>query len=94
MLGGQTPLSSQGKQTPGQVATAPGPAVGASWPRSVSHSLQHNSIKEDGAAFLAEALLTNHRLLTLHLQKNAVGAQGARTMAEALKQNCSLRELM
>nr|XP_026654657.1 NLR family CARD domain-containing protein 3 [Zonotrichia albicollis] len=94
MLGGQTPLSSQGKQTPGQVATAPGPAVGASWPRSVSHSLQHNSIKEDGAAFLAEALLTNHRLLTLHLQKNAVGAQGARTMAEALKQNCSLRELI
>lgn len=28
-------------------------------------SLQHNVIKEDGATFLAEALLTNHRLTTL-----------------------------
>lgn len=28
-------------------------------------SLQHNTIKEDGATFLAEALLTNHRLTTL-----------------------------
>uniref|UniRef100_A0A8C3R690 NLR family CARD domain containing 3 n=1 Tax=Cyanoderma ruficeps TaxID=181631 RepID=A0A8C3R690_9PASS len=56
--------------------------------------LQHNSIKEDGASFLAEALLTNHRLVTLHLQKNAIGAQGARKIAEALKQNCSLRELI
>lgn len=28
-------------------------------------SLQHNVIKEDGAAFLAEALLTNHKLTTL-----------------------------
>uniref|UniRef100_A0A8C0TXG7 NLR family CARD domain containing 3 n=1 Tax=Cyanistes caeruleus TaxID=156563 RepID=A0A8C0TXG7_CYACU len=60
----------------------------------VSHSLQHNSIKEHGATFLAEALLTNHRLVTLHLQKNAIGAQGARDIAEALKQNRSLRELI
>ena len=28
-------------------------------------SLQHNTIKEEGATFLAEALLTNHRLMTL-----------------------------
>lgn len=28
-------------------------------------SLQHNVIKEDGATFLAEALLTNHKLTTL-----------------------------
>lgn len=28
-------------------------------------SLQHNTIKEEGATFLAEALLTNHRLTTL-----------------------------
>lgn len=63
----------KGKQTPGQVATAlqpcraPGPAVEASRYgfTPVSHSLQHNSIKEDGATFLAEALLTNHRLVTL-----------------------------
>ncbi|KFO71219.1 Protein NLRC3, partial [Cuculus canorus] len=57
-------------------------------------SLQHNVIKEDGATFLAEALLTNHRLTTLHLQKNAIGAHGAREIAEALKQNCSLKELI
>uniref|UniRef100_A0A8C5U5E9 NLR family CARD domain containing 3 n=1 Tax=Malurus cyaneus samueli TaxID=2593467 RepID=A0A8C5U5E9_9PASS len=75
--------------------SSPGPAVEASTHSftPVSHSLQHNSIKEDGAAFLAEALLTNHRLVSLHLQKNAIGAQGARKIAEALKQNCSLREL-
>uniref|UniRef100_A0A663LQ90 NLR family CARD domain containing 3 n=1 Tax=Athene cunicularia TaxID=194338 RepID=A0A663LQ90_ATHCN len=58
-----------------------------------SGSLQHNNIKEDGATFLAEALLTNHRLTTLHLQKNAIGAHGARKIAEALKQNCTLKEL-
>lgn len=54
-----------GKETPGQ--GCPGPAVGAPIRgfTPVSHSLQHNSIKEDGATFLAEALLTNHRLVTL-----------------------------
>uniref|UniRef100_A0A8C6J2S6 NACHT domain-containing protein n=1 Tax=Melopsittacus undulatus TaxID=13146 RepID=A0A8C6J2S6_MELUD len=57
-------------------------------------SLQHNTIKEEGATFLAEALLTNHRLMTLQLQKNAIGAHGARRIAEALKQNCSLKELI
>uniref|UniRef100_A0A8C5NTB0 NLR family CARD domain containing 3 n=1 Tax=Junco hyemalis TaxID=40217 RepID=A0A8C5NTB0_JUNHY len=86
-----TPLSSQGKQTPEQVATAPGPAVGASWPHSVSHSLQHNSIKEDGAAFLAEALLTNHRLLTLHLQSNSISSAGVTALTTAL---CSNRGLL
>uniref|UniRef100_A0A8C3JS24 NLR family CARD domain containing 3 n=1 Tax=Calidris pygmaea TaxID=425635 RepID=A0A8C3JS24_9CHAR len=57
-------------------------------------NLQHNTIKEDGATFLADALLTNRRLTTLHLQKNAIGAQGARKIAVALKQNCSLKELI
>jgi len=32
---------------------------------SSSCSLQHNVIKEEGAAALAEALLTNRRLITL-----------------------------
>lgn len=73
MLGGQMPFSHQrrgqgnartGNQHPAWLLAPlrwlPGTASLLS-PRS----LQHNTIKEDGATFLAEALLMNHRLVTL-----------------------------
>lgn len=73
MLGGQTLFSHQGRGQANARAGNHHPA----WPLALLRwllctaslpspcSLQHNTIKEDGATFLAEALLTNHRLMTL-----------------------------
>lgn len=73
MLEGQTPFSHQGWGQGNARAGNQHPArlLAPLWwlPGTASLlspcSLQHNTIKEDGATFLAEALLTNHKLVTL-----------------------------
>ncbi|XP_026303363.1 NLR family CARD domain-containing protein 3 isoform X2 [Piliocolobus tephrosceles] len=56
--------------------------------------LQGNTVRDDGARSMAEALASNRTLCVLHLQKNSIGPMGAQRMADALKQNRSLKELM
>ncbi|XP_031513806.1 NLR family CARD domain-containing protein 3 isoform X4 [Papio anubis] len=57
-------------------------------------SLQGNTVRDDGARSMAEALASNRTLSVLHLQKNSIGPMGAQRMADALKQNRSLKELV
>jgi Ran GTPase-activating protein (RanGAP) involved in mRNA processing and transport len=52
--------------------------------------LSYNSIGDDGAKALAEALKTNSTLTTLDLQNNSIGPDGAKALAEALKTNSTV----
>ncbi|KAF9284701.1 hypothetical protein BGZ88_009831 [Linnemannia elongata] len=55
--------------------------------------LQHNSIGEDRAKALSEALNTNSILTTLYLLRNSIGVYGAKALAEGLKNNSTLTTL-
>ena len=52
-----------------------------------------NSIGEDGAKAIAEALKVNPVLTTLGLSENRIRAEGAKAIAEALKVNAVLTKL-
>ncbi|KAF9391584.1 ATP-binding cassette, sub-B (MDR TAP), member 4 [Podila verticillata] len=55
--------------------------------------LKSNSIGDDGAQALAEALKTNNTLTALYLGDNSIGDDGAQVLAEALKTNLTLTTL-
>ena len=49
--------------------------------------LRSNSIGDDGAKAIAEALKVNTVLTTLNLDRNSIGDDGAKAIAEAFKVN-------
>jgi hypothetical protein len=55
--------------------------------------LRDNSIADDGAMAIAEALKDNTVLTTLNLSENSIGDDGAKAIAEALKDNAVLTTL-
>jgi Ran GTPase-activating protein (RanGAP) involved in mRNA processing and transport len=56
-------------------------------------NLYYNSIGDDGAKAIAEALKDNTVLTTLYLGYNSIGDDGAKAIAEALKVNTVLTSL-
>ncbi|KAF9284564.1 hypothetical protein BGZ68_004599 [Mortierella alpina] len=56
-------------------------------------NLAHNSIGDNGAQALAEALKTNSTLTTLNLAGNSIGDYEAQAQSEALKTNSTLTTL-
>ncbi|KAF9991611.1 hypothetical protein BGZ80_009018, partial [Entomortierella chlamydospora] len=55
--------------------------------------LGENSIDDNGAQALSEALTTNLTLTTLELWGNSIGPNGAQALSEALKTNSTLTTL-
>ena len=55
--------------------------------------LSENSIGDNGAKAIAEALKVNTVLTELHLSENSIGDDGAKAIAEALKDNTVLTTL-
>ncbi|KAG0354992.1 hypothetical protein BGX24_006759, partial [Mortierella sp. AD032] len=55
--------------------------------------LRSNSIRDNGAQALSEALKTNSTLTTLNVADNSIGPNGAQALAEALKTNSTLTTL-
>ena len=55
--------------------------------------MNSNTIHDDGAKQIADALKVNHSLETLHLNSNNIGADGAKMIADSLKVNHSLKTL-
>ncbi|KAF8929331.1 hypothetical protein BGZ52_002349, partial [Haplosporangium bisporale] len=53
--------------------------------------LESNSIGDDGAQTLAEALKTNNTLTTLYLEDNSIGDNGAQALAEVLQTNLTCK---
>ncbi|KAK5797001.1 hypothetical protein F5H01DRAFT_125986 [Linnemannia elongata] len=53
-------------------------------------ALQYNSIGDNGAIALSEALKTNSTLITLELRDNSIGDNGAIALSDALKANSTL----
>jgi Ran GTPase-activating protein (RanGAP) involved in mRNA processing and transport len=58
-----------------------------------SVDLRVNSIGDDGAKAIAEALKVNAVVTTLYLYDNNIGPEGAMAIAEALKVNAVLKNL-
>ena len=46
-----------------------------------------NSIGDEGAEYLAEALKVNNSVTEINLNHNSIGSEGAKHLAEALKVN-------
>ena len=55
--------------------------------------MSSNSIGDDGAKAIAEALKVNAVVTTLNLSSNSIGVEGAKAIAEALKVNPVLTKL-
>ncbi|KAG0007408.1 hypothetical protein BGZ82_005419, partial [Podila clonocystis] len=64
----------------------------ANWTLSTLN-LSVNSIGDNGAQALSEALKTNSTLTTLNLSGNSIGNNGAQALSEALKTNPTLTTL-
>lgn len=58
-----------------------------------SLDLTCNSVNDDGAAIIADALRKNRTLTSLNLNSNQITNDGARMIAEALKSNTTVTEL-
>ena len=62
-------------------------------PKLVRLDLSDNSIDDDGAKQIADALKNNHSIKEMDLSDNNIGDDGVKQIADALKVNYSLEEL-
>ena len=62
-------------------------------PGATKVDLSNKGLGDDGAARLAEELLTNTSVTELNLQINDVGAAGSASLASALEKNATLQSL-
>ncbi|KAH7042934.1 hypothetical protein BKA57DRAFT_495529 [Linnemannia elongata] len=59
----------------------------------ITFNLTNNSIRDDGAEALSEALKINSTLTTLNLNDNSIGENGAEALSEALNDNSTFTTL-